>query len=132
MQVRNVVHYILEHLYFVSLAYQAACTDTDFALTASGHFVVMHFNYHAHFFQHITHGAADVLERIYRRHREVAALYTGTMTGIAFRINRVGIPCALLGIDCIARAVHVVVVANAVKNEEFIFWTEPGAVSDAG
>ena len=74
---RNVVHAVLQDLHFVGLLHEAAGADADLALAAGGDFVVMHFDLQAHLLERIAHGGADVLERIDRRHREIAALQAG-------------------------------------------------------
>jgi hypothetical protein len=77
--VRHVLQRVFQNLHFVGFLGQRVRRDVDLALSGGRHFVVMHFELQAHFFAGHGHGGANVLLRIDRRHREVAALHARTM-----------------------------------------------------
>ena len=122
---------VLEDLYLVGLLDEGAGADADLALATGGNFVVVHFDLQAHLFQRKAHGRADVLKSIDRRNREVAALDARTVSRVALLVFLRGIPGALHGVDAIAGSVHVVVVSDAVEDEEFVLGTEQRVVGDA-
>jgi hypothetical protein len=53
---------------------------------------MMHFNFDAHLFQRQAHGGANIVQRIHRRHREIAALDPGAMAEVAAFIGAFGVP----------------------------------------
>ena len=130
--VRDVVHRVLQHLHFVGLAHQRVGVDADFALAGGGDFVVVHFDLHAQLFERQAHGRAQVLERIDRRHREVAALHAGTVRLVAFLVVLARAPRRFDRIDLEERALHGRAVAHVVEDEEFVLRAEQRAVADAG
>ncbi len=128
----HVQHRVLQDLHFVGLLRQAAGAHADFALAASRDFVVMHFDLQAHLFERQTHRRADVLERIDRRHREVATLEARAVTHVADVVLLARIPRALHRVDLVERAVEARAVTDAVEDEEFVLGAEQRAIGDAG
>ena len=94
--VRHVLQRIFQDLHFVGLLGQRVRRDIDLALARGRHFVVMHFEFQAHLLAGHGHGGADVLLRIHRRHREVAALDAGAMALVAVFVGLAGIPRAFV------------------------------------
>eukprot|EP01139_Manchomonas_bermudensis_P012123 Amastigsp_a345621_6.p2 type:complete len:163 gc:universal Amastigsp_a345621_6:1210-722(-) len=62
VSVSSVCHHVFQDLCPVSTLYQGGKFSTDFTLTSSRHFVVMHFNRHAQLFQRHDHCRADVVQ----------------------------------------------------------------------
>jgi len=127
----DVVHGVLQNLYFVGLFDETTGTDADFALTAGRNFVVMHFDHEPEFLARTTHGVANVLVGIDRWHREIAALHARTVTFVTTLDVGVAVPRALHGVDFIGRTVHLVLPAHAVEDEELVLGTEHRAIGDA-
>jgi hypothetical protein len=46
----------------------------------------MYFDFHAEFFERQAHGRAKILERVDRRHREIAAFHARTMGFVAILV----------------------------------------------
>src|SRR5690606_29794215 len=82
---RNVVYAVLEDLYFVRFLHQSVSAYADFTLASVSNFMVMDFNFQAHRFHRITHGATDVVQRIDWRNREVTAFYAWRVAVFTFR-----------------------------------------------
>ena len=73
------------------------------------------------------------LERVDRRHREVAALDARAMAGVAAVELLVRRPRAFFGVDLEAGGVHhVVLPAHGIEDEELRLRAEKGRVGDAG
>src|SRR6201999_2475036 len=103
----------------------------DFVLALTGHFVVVHFDRNADLLEQQTHFRADVLERIDRRDREIAALRARTVTGVAaFEFLRRR-PRRFFRADLYERARLVRIPLHRVENEEFRFRTEERGVAQA-
>src|SRR3569833_550544 len=128
---RDIQDRVLEDLHFVGLFDERAGADADLALAAGGNLVVMDFDFQAHLFQRETHCRADVLEGIDRWHGEVATLDARAVPLVAAFIFLRRVPGALYRIDVIRAAVHVVVVNDAVENEEFVLRTKQSVIGDA-
>src|SRR5690606_19401949 len=106
--------------------------DADLALTTGRHFMVVNFDLEPHLFERVTHRAANVLEGIDRRHREVAALESGPVSAVALGIVLPGVPRTLERIDLVEAAVDARAALHAVEDEELVLGPEEGAVGDAG
>ena len=130
--VRDVLQRIFQDLHFVGFFGQGVRRDVDFALAGGRHFVMMNFEFQAHLFAGHRHGGANVLLRIHRRHREVAALDAGTMALVAVLIGLAGVPRAFVGVHLVGAAVHAGTDRDVVENKELIFRTEQRRVGDAG
>ncbi|MNS82127.1 hypothetical protein D3C72_1158620 [compost metagenome] len=130
--VGHVVHDVLDDLRPVGALDQRAELGADFQLAGAGHFMVVHFNRHAHLFHQQAHFRTHVLERINRGNGEVAALDCGTMARVAAFEFQAGRPRGFFGLDLDERARHVGVPGHAVEHEEFGFRTEVGGVAQAG
>jgi hypothetical protein len=79
-----------------------------------------------------THRRADVLIGVHRGHREIASLDAGTVALVAALVFTGGIPGAFHRVDRIEAAVHIVAVAHAVEDEEFVLGAEERVIGDAG
>ncbi len=132
VRMRDVVHDVLQDLHFVGLAHERVELGADLALTGRRHFVVMHFGRYAQLFDRETHRRANVVQRIHRRHREVTALDGRPVTGVALFDAAVGVPGALLRVNLVERALHVVVPRDAIEHEELVLRAEISLVGDAG
>ena len=130
--VGDVVHHILENLGGIRTLDQRIEAGADFALTGGRHFVVMNFDRHAHLLKDQTHGRADILQRIDRRHREIAALHARPMTDVAV-IEYLGrVPRAFVGIDVKERTLHFHAPTHIVEDEEFRFRAKERGITHAG
>ena len=92
--------------------------------------MVMNLGFQAQFLQRKTHRRADVVQGVYRRHRKVTAFDSGPVTGIAVFVAPARVPRAFVRIDRIKCALHIVVPAHVIENEEFVFWSEKGLVGN--
>ena len=128
----DVLDRVFQRLHFIGLAHQGIEQDADFALAGGGDFVVMHLNGMAHLLQRQTHRAANIVQRIHRRHREIAALDAGAMAEVAAFISTLGVPAGLGGINLVGTAADIGAPAYVVENEKFIFRAEIGGVGNAG
>ncbi len=131
-RVGNVVHAVLQGLYFVGLLHQGVEQHADFVLAGSCHFVVVNFNGQAHFFQCVAHGGTDFVVVVDRRNREVAALDARTMTFVASLEIGVGVPGSLLREDLEHGAGDVGLEFDFVEYEEFRLRTNEYGVTDTG
>src|SRR5690606_14738666 len=66
--VGHVVYAVLEDLHFVGLFHQGVGAHADLTLAGGGHLVVVYFNFQAHGFHGVAHGAADVVQGVNRGH----------------------------------------------------------------
>src|SRR5690554_77865 len=132
VRVSHVVYAVLQDLYFVRFFHQGVATHTDLALAGGSHFVVVYFDGQAHAFHGITHRRTQVMQRVDRRNREVAALDARTVAGIAAFDLVVGRPGRFFGLDAVTAAADVGMPFNTVENEEFGFRAQHGGVGDAG
>ncbi len=124
------MNHVLQALRFVALAHQSVELDPDLGLAGGGHFVMMYFGDQPHLFHAQTHGRANILLRIHRWHREIAALESGAMAEVAALVNPFGVPAGFGGIDLIETAADVRAPANVVEDEEFVFRPEERRVAD--
>ena len=102
-----------------------------FILASAGHFMMVNLDRNAHLLQQQTHFGPHVLETVYRRHREITALYGRTMTGIATFHLESRRPGTFFGIDLEKTAGHIVFPANTVKDEKFRFRSEKSHIANA-
>ncbi len=130
--VGHVLHRVLEDLHLVGLDDQRARADADLGLSGGRHLVVVHFDLQSHLLARQAHRRADVLERIHRRHRKVAALDAGAVALVAVGILLGRVPGALHRVDGVEGALHLVAVAHAVEDEELVLRPEQRAVGDPG
>ena len=86
------MHAIFQHLHFIGLFHQRAEPHTDFTLSCSSHFVVMHFDIQPHLLHGGTHGATNIVQGVDRWHGEVASFNAWTVASIAFLKIVVGAP----------------------------------------
>ena len=128
----DVVHDVLQDLHLVGLAYQRVELHADFALPGGRHLVVMHFGFDTHVIEREAHRRTDVVQRVDRRYREVAALDGRPVAGVRVLVAAAGVPGAFRRIDGVERALHRVVPANVVEDEEFVFRTEERVIGEAG
>ena len=127
------MHRVLEDLHLVGLLDQGIGPDADLALAGGRHFVMVHLDDQAHLLAGHAHGGADVLVRIDRRHREVAALDARAMPLVALFVGRCReFQDALDRIDLVEAAVQIGAPAHAVEDEELVLRTEQRRVGDAG
>ena len=129
------VSHVVDHVFLdlgpVTALGQRGELGADFALACGGDFMVVYFNRHAHFFQGQTHGAADVMQAVDRRDREIAALDARTVAGIAGFGLLAGRPCTFFRVDLDVAARHAVMPGDGIKDEEFGFRTKVGGVTNA-
>ena len=130
--VGDVLHAILEDLQGIGAFGQGVELGADFALARGGHLVMVHFDFHAHPFHGHAHGGTEILQRVHRRHGEIAALDTRTVADVAFLVGLAGIPVAFGGVDLVGRAAHADTPAHVVEDEKFRFRAEIGGITDAG
>src|SRR5258708_36280111 len=78
------------------------------------------------------HGGGNVLLRINRGDREVAALHAGTMALVAILVSLAGIPSAFVSVYLVRAAVHAGAERDGVEDEEFILRSEQRRVGDSG
>ena len=93
--------------------------------------MVVLFRLHAEFAHDGQHFAAQVLRRVNRVDREVAALGTRTVAHIAFGIGLGGVARQFDGIEGVAGVVRRGVPLDVVKDEELCFGAEVHRVTDA-
>ncbi len=129
--VGDVLDHILHDLRPVGTLHQSGEFGADFALAGVGHFVVMHFDRHAHLFEQQAHFRADVLQTVNRGHREIAALHRRAVAHIAAFHLVAGGPGGFVGVDLDEAARHVHIPADLVENEKLGFRTEIGGIADA-
>jgi hypothetical protein len=131
VRVSDVVDDVLHLLQPVRALHERREPGADFVLALARHFVVVHFDRNADLFEQQTHFRADVLERVDRRDREVAALRARTVAGVAaveFLRRR---PRCFFRTDLDEAARLVRAPLDRVENEEFRFRTEVGGVAEA-
>ena len=97
-----------------------------------GDLVVVLLRLEAEFCHQRQHFRAHVLQRVDRRHGEVAAFGAGTVAHVAAFIMLAGVERQLAVVERIARVVGVCVPADVVEHEELGFRAEEGGVAHAG
>ena len=93
--------------------------------------MVMHLDRHTHLFERQTHSCANIVQRINRLDREVAAFRARAMPHIAVGEDTLRVPAGLFGIDLVEGAAHVRAPAHIVQNKEFGLRTEVRRIGDA-
>ncbi len=127
----NVHDDVLEDLHGIGFAHERVKTYADLALTGRGNLVMVHLGRQTHLLERQAHRRADIVQRIDRWHREVAALDPGTMTDIAFSVFLRRMPMRLRGLDRVKRALHADVPANVIEDEELVLRSEVRVVGNA-
>src|SRR4029453_1604431 len=94
-------------------------------------FVVLAFDRDARFLEFQTHFAADILQGVGRRDREVAFLRADLVTEVWKFFPR-AVPMSLTTVDRIGRAVPGVAETHVVEDEKFRFRSEKRGVGDPG
>ena len=79
----RVVHGVLEDLQPVGALHERGELGADLVLAGGGDLVVVHLHLDAHLLEREADRRADILQRIDRRHREVAALDRRTVAHVA-------------------------------------------------
>src|SRR3546814_15526411 len=74
----------------------------------------------ADLFERLAHLGADVVQRVERRDREIAALDAGAVAGVAAGVFARGVPVRLFRVDVEEGVAHLVGVAHRVEDEEQI------------
>ena len=129
---RGVVDDVLQDLQPVAALDQRREAGADLALPGGGDLVVVHLDLDAHLLEREAHRGADVLQRVDRGHREVAALHRRPVAQVA-ALELVGRgPGRFLGEDLAVAARHVDVPLDGVEDEELGLGTEVGDVAEAG
>ena len=107
----------------------------DLLLTGAGHLVVGALQLQADLLQVGDHVVAQVLVVVARRNREVAlldaVLEADVRGAVLFGVDA-GVPRSLNGVDLVEGALHGVLVAHLVEDEELGFGSEGSGVGDAG
>jgi len=116
----------------VGLLHKGAELGADLALASGGHFVVLDFHFNADLFQGLAHFRTQVVQRIGRRHREVATLHARTVAAVGAIQLGATVPGRLFGIDLEEGVAHFIGEADRIEDEEFRFRTEEGLLGDAG
>ena len=112
------------------MADQRVELHVDLALAGGRHLVVVAFDDHADLLHHQRHLGAQVLQRVGRRHREVALL--GAHLVAEVRALVLGhVPVALDRVDRVGAEVDVLAVAHVVEHEELGLGPEERLVADA-
>ena len=104
----------------------------DFALAGGRDLVMMHFDFDPLFLKGQAHRRADVLQRINRRHREIAPLDRGTVPHVAAFVIFTRRPRRFAGFHAHGGTGHVDIPGHRVKHEEFGFRSEISRIADAG
>ena len=129
---RGVVHAVLEDLQPVGALHQRRELRADLALARVGDLVVVHLDLDAHLLHREAHRRADVLQRVDRRHREVAALDRGAVAHVAALELLGARPRGLAREDLAVAARHVDGPLDRVEHEELGLGTEVRGVAEAG
>ena len=129
--VRDVLDDVLHRQQVVGLLHQRAELGADLALAGVGDFVVVHFDFDAQRGERLAHLGAQVVQRVERGDREVAALHHRTVAGVAAGVFAARVPVRFFRIDVEEGVAHLVGEADAVEDEEFRFRAEEGLVGDA-
>ena len=130
--VSDVMDAVLENLHLVRLAYQGVGANADLALAGRAHFVVMDFHVEIHRFHGGTHGTTQVVQRIHRRYREIAAFHAGAVADVVAVKVLAGYPGCFLGMDLVHGGIHVHFPLGGIEDEEFGLRAEKGGVGDPG
>ena len=123
--------HVFVDLHGVGDLHQRSELDAELVLRRA-HLVVMLLGDHAHVGHHREHLRAEVLRRVDRRHREVAALGARPVTEIAHLVFGVGVGGQLDRVDLVAAIERLGGEADVVEHEELGLRTEHGGVADAG
>src|SRR5262249_48316619 len=102
--------------------------EINLALPAGSDFMVVHFGFDADGLQVLHDVGAQVMERINRRQRYVAFLMAHAVAQIVLASPR--IPDAFRRFKLIAGAIHVIVIAHLVEDEELCFRPEITTVGE--
>ncbi len=93
--------------------------------------MVVHLGLEAHVFQGQAHRRTDVVQRIDRRNREVAAFDGRAVPCVSFLDAAIGVPGAFVRVDLVEAALHRVVPRGVIENEELILGTEVCRIGNA-
>ena len=126
------LHRIFQDLVPVGTLHQLLEFGANFALARGRHFVVVYFDLNTLLLKRDTHRVTDVLQRIHRRNREIAALDWRTVTGVATFNVLVGRPRRFLGIDLDRATGHVHLPGHRIKNEELGLRTKVSGIAKTG
>ena len=122
--------------YFSICSQSARCTSgakrgADLALAGVRDLVVVHLDLDAHLLEREAHRGADVLQRVDRRHREVAALHRRAVAHVAALELLGGRPGGLGREHLAVAARHVDRPLDRVEDEELGLGAEVGDVAEA-
>src|SRR5690606_9156693 len=129
--VGDVLDHVLGGQQFVGLLHQRAELGADLALAGIGHLVVVDLGLDADGLQRLAHLGADVVQRVQRRDREVAALHARAVAGVAALVLAAGVPRGLFGVDVEEGVALVVGVGHRIEDEELGLGAAEGLVGDA-
>ena len=129
--VRHVVDHVFVFLDIVGLFDQPAKDHAQFVLVRR-HLMVVFVDPHPHALHGGQHLAAQILRIIDRVDREIAALYPGTVTGVAHFVLGIGVPRGIDRVDLIGHLVDRHLIADIVKDEKLGLWPHIGSVADTG
>ncbi|GBE30234.1 hypothetical protein BMS3Bbin04_01266 [bacterium BMS3Bbin04] len=127
--VGSVFHHVLVELQIIRHPHQRFIPHVDLALSAAGDFVMMRFDGYAHRLKRHHHFAAQVVQFIRRRDREISFLETRLVTEIRHLV-RTAVPMSFLGIDEIESGVFGLPVTDIIKDKEFAFRSEVCLISN--
>ena len=129
--VGDVMHHILQALIPVGALDEGLEFGADFTLPCVGHFMVVHFHFHANILECSTHRRTDVLQLVNGWDRKVTTFYGRAMAEIATLKFSVGRPCGFFRINFAGTARHIVRPLDGIENEEFRFRAEVSSVAQA-
>ncbi len=118
---RDVLAEVFVEHHVVGHAGERRETHVDLILPGGGDLVVVHFHLDAGLHHRQHDPRADVLQRVMRRHREVAFLVTRLVAQVAAAVGALvpaGVPLALGGFHVIVAAVLVLREADRIEYEE--------------
>ena len=124
LQMYLVPHELIGHLQ------QRLELHVDLALAGGGHLMVVRLDDDADLAHLVDHLAAEVVIRVCRADREVAAFEAWLVAEIRF-LDAGRVPCAFRRIDLVVAAVLVLLVADLVEDEELGFRSDEAGVGDA-
>ncbi len=128
---RHLVDHIFVDLHRVGGLHQRAELDAELVLRGA-HFVMVLLGDDAHVAHHRQHLGAEVLRRVDRRHREIAALGARPVAEIAHLVFGVGIGRQFHRVELEAAIERLGGEAHVVEHEELGLRSEHRRIADAG
>ena len=127
--VSDVLYDVFQALVPVSTLHESFKLGADFTLACVGNFMVMHLYLNANRLKRGTHGRADILQLVHRRHWKIAAFDGRAMAEVAAFKFCVGRPGGFFRVNLARASRHVVGPFHCIENEEFGFRSKIGRVA---